>query len=147
MNEDILVEEGPQIERGTVFLGDACHRETHQRNIRDKRLKWTKHIVTFKEEKDEHILVEEGPQIECDTVFHRDTSHREFHPRNIRAKRLPREACFDLGDVKVEKDIVAFNADEDEDILVEDGPQIERGTVFHRDTCHREIYRNKQSCQ
>ena len=102
------------------FLG-ACHRETHQRNIRDKRLKWTKHIVTFKEEKDEHILVEEGPQIECDTVFHRDTSHREFHPRNIRAKRLPREACFDQGDVKVVK---------------EGGPQIERGMVFLRDTCH-----------
>ena len=32
---------------------------------------------------------------------------------------------------------VAFNADEDED---KDGPQIERGTVFHRDTCHSEIY-------
>ena len=47
-----------------------------------------------------------------------------FHQRNIRDKRLPREACFDLGDVIVEKDIVAFNADEDEDILVEDGPQI-----------------------
>ena len=84
--------------------------------------------------------MEEGPQIECDAVFHRDTSHREFHPRNIRDKWLPREACFDLGDVKVEKDIVAFNADEDEDILVEDGPQIDRGTVFLWDTCHREIY-------
>ena len=48
-------------------------------------VKVEKHIVTFKEEKDEHILVEEGPQIECDTVFQRDTSHREFHPRNIRA--------------------------------------------------------------
>ena len=59
-------------------------------------MKWAKHIVTFKEEKDEHILVEEGSQIECDTVFHRDTSHREFHPRNIGAKRLPREACFDF---------------------------------------------------
>ena len=35
---------------------------------------------------------------------------------------------------------MTFNADEDEDILVEDGPQIDRGTVFHRDACHREIY-------
>ena len=26
-----------------------------------------------------------------------------------------------------------------EDTLVEEGPQIERGTVFLRDTCHREI--------
>ena len=129
-DEDSLVEEGREIERGTVFLGDACHRETHQRNIRDKRLKWTKHIVTFKEEKDEHILVEEGPQIECDTVFHRDTSHREFHPRNIRAKRLLCEACFDQGDVKVENDIVTFNEEEDEDILVEEGPQIERARCF-----------------
>ena len=74
--------------------------------------------------------MEEGSQIESGTVSPRDTSHREFYPRNIRAKRLPREACFDLGDVKVEKDIVAFNADEDEDILVEDGPQIDRGTCF-----------------
>ena len=65
---------------------------------------------------------------------------REINQRNSRDKRIPREACFDLGDVKVEKDIVAFSADEDEDILVEEGPQIERGTVFLWDTCHREIY-------
>ena len=90
------MEEGSQIERGTVSPRDTRHCETHPKSIRDKRMKWAKHIVTFKEEKDEHILVEEGPQIECDTVFHRDTSHREFHPRNIGAKRLPREACFDF---------------------------------------------------
>ena len=80
--------------------------------------------MTFNEKEDEDTLVEEGPQIECDTVFHRDTSHREFHPRNIRGKWLPREACFDLVDVEVEKDIVTFNEREDEDILVEEGPQI-----------------------
>ena len=34
------------------------------------------------------------------------------------------------GDVKVEKDIVTFNEEEDEDILVEEGPQIQSGTVF-----------------
>ena len=34
------------------------------------------------------------------------------------------------------KHIVTFNGEEDEDILVEEGPQIERGTVFLRDTCH-----------
>ena len=56
------------------------------------------------------------------TVFHRDTCHREINQRNIRDKRLPREACFDLGDVKVEKDIVTFNEEEDEDSLVEEGP-------------------------
>ena len=38
------------------------------------------------------------------------------------------------------KYIVTFNEEEDEDTLVEEGPQIERGTVFLRDTCHREIY-------
>ena len=43
-------------------------------------------------------------------------------------------------DVEVVKDIVTFNEREDEDILVEEGPQIERGTVLHRDACHREIY-------
>ena len=52
-----------------------------------------------------------------------------FHQRNIRDKWLPREACFDQGDVKVEKDIVTFIEEEGEDILVEEGPQIERGTV------------------
>ena len=102
--------------------------------------KWVKHIVTFYEEQDEDILVEDRHQIERDTVFLRDTCHREVHQRNIRDQRLPREACFDQGDVEVEKDIVTFNEEEDEDILVEGRPQIERGTVFLRDTCHREIY-------
>ena len=37
-DEDTLVDVGPQIERGTVFHGDACQREIHHRNIRDKRL-------------------------------------------------------------------------------------------------------------
>ena len=37
------------------------------------------------------------------------------------------------------KHIVTFNEEEDDDTLVEEGPQIERGTVFLRDTCHREI--------
>ena len=72
-------------------------------------------------------------------MFHRDACHREIYQRNIRDKRLPREACLHLGDVKVEQDIVTFNEEEDEDTLVEEGPQIERGTVFLRDTCHREI--------
>ena len=97
-------------------------------------------IVTFHEEEDEHTLVEEGPQIERGTVFHRDTCHREIYSRNSRDKRFAGEACFDLGDVEVEKDTVTFNEEEDEDTLVDVGPQIERGTVFRRDTCHREIY-------
>ena len=99
-----------------------------------------KDIVTFNEREDEDILVEEGPQIERGTVLHRDACHREICQRNIRDKRIPREAFFDLGDVKVENVIVTFNEEKDEYTLVEEGPQIERGTVFHRDTCQREIY-------
>ena len=44
-----------------------------------------------------------GPQIERGTVY-----------RNIRDKWIPREAFFDLGDVKVEKDIGTFNVEENE---------------------------------
>ena len=77
-------------------------------------------IVTFNEKEYEDILVEEGLQIERDTVFHKDTCQREVHQRNICDKRLPREACFDLGDVKVEKDIVTFNEEEHEDRVVEE---------------------------
>ena len=53
-------------------------------------------------------------------MFHRDACHREIYQRNIRDKQLPREACFDLGDVKVEKDIVTFIEEEGEGILVEE---------------------------
>ena len=40
--------------------------------------------------------------------------------------QLPREACFDLGDVKLEKDIVTFSEQEDEDSFLEEGPDMER---------------------
>ena len=102
------------------FSGTHATREIFQRSSRDKRfpreacfefgdVKVENVIVAFREEEEEDTLVEEGPQIERGTVFHRDTCHREIHQRNIRDKRLPREACFDLGDVKVEKHIVTFN--------------------------------------
>ena len=55
-------------------------------------------IVTFSEQEDEDTLVDVGPQIERGTVFRRDTCRS----RNFRDKRFPREACFGLGDVKVE---------------------------------------------
>ena len=96
--------------------------------------------MTFNREEDEDTLVEEGLQNERGTVFHKDTWHSEIYPRNIVTKRLPREACFDQGDGQVEKDVVTLSGEEDEDTLVEEGPQIERGTVFLRDTCHREGY-------
>ena len=78
-----------------------------------------KDIVILTEEEDEDSLVEEGREIERGTVFLGDTCHHETHPRNIRDKRFPREACFDLGDVKVENVIVTCNEREDEDILLE----------------------------
>ena len=64
-DEDTLVEEGPQIERGTVFLSDD--------------VKVEKDFVTFNEEEDEDTLVEEGPQIERGTVFLSDTCHSECY--------------------------------------------------------------------
>ena len=71
--------------------------------------KRTKHIVSFNEEEDGDTLVEEGSQIERGTVSPRDTRHCETHPKSIRDKRIPREAFFDLGDVKVENVIVTFH--------------------------------------
>ena len=53
-----------------------------------------------------------------------------FTKKTFVTKRLPREACFDQGDVKVDKNIVTFNEEEDEDTFVEKGPQTERNTVF-----------------
>ena len=97
-------------------------------------------IVTVYEEEDEDTLVEEGLQIERGTVFHKDTCHVRFTQETFVKKRLPREACLDLGDVKVVKAVVTFREEEDEDTLVEKGRQIGRGTVFLRDTCQREIH-------
>ena len=66
-------------------------------------------------------------------MFLTDACDRKIRPRNSGDKRLLREACFNLGDAKVEKDIVTFNEEEDGDTLVEEVPQIERGTVFLRE--------------
>ena len=49
---------------------------------------------------------------------------RKMKALSLRKERLPREACFDLGDVNLDKNIVTSNEEEDEDILVEEGPQI-----------------------
>ena len=38
------------------------------------------------------------------------------------------------------KDSRTFNEEEDEDTLVEEGLELERGTVFHKDTWHSEIF-------
>ena len=56
--------------------------------------------------------------LQLNAVFLRETCHREIFQRNIPDQRLPREACLELGGVKVEKDIVTFN-EEGDDTLVE----------------------------
>ena len=89
-----------------------------------KTFSWSKDLKLNDADEDEDSLVEDGPQIDLGTLFLWDTCHREIYQRNSRGKRFPREACFDLVDVEVEKDIVTFNEREDEDILVEEGPQI-----------------------
>ena len=63
-----------------------------------------------------------------------------FFHINISDKRLPREGCSDQGNVKEEKAVVTFSEEQDEDTLVAEGHQIGRGTVLHRDTCHREMH-------
>ena len=64
--------------------------------------------MTFNEEEDEDTLVEEGPQIERARCLPGTHATVRFTQRSIRDKRIPREAFFDLGDVKVEKVIVTF---------------------------------------
>ena len=91
-----------------------------------KTLSWRKDSRLNDVKQDEDTLLDVGPQIERGTVFRRDTCHREIYQSNSRDQRLPRAACFDQGDVKVEQDIVTFNEEEDEDTFVEEGPQIER---------------------
>ena len=76
--------------------------------------------MTFNEEGDEDVFVEEGPQIERGTVVSVTHTTVRFTKETLVTKRLPREACFELGGVKVEKDIVTFNEEEDEDTLVEE---------------------------
>ena len=146
-DEDILVEEGPQIERARCFTGTHATVRFTKETFVTKRIpreaffdlgdvKVENVIVTFSEQEDEDTVVDVGPQIERGTVFRRDTCRS----RNFRDKRFPREACFDLGDVKVESVIVAFREEEEEDIRVEEEPRISRGTVFLRDACDRKIF-------
>ena len=88
--------------------------------------------MTFNEEEGEDTLVLNAAR--CFSGTH--TVMWDFAKKNISDKRLPREAFSDQGDVEVTKDTVTFNEEEDEDILVEEGPHFERGAVLHKDTCH-----------
>ena len=73
-------------------------------------------------------------------MFLRDTCRCENCQRNSRDKRFAREACFDQGGCQVEKDIVTFNEEEDEHILVEEGPQFKAAQCFSGTHATREIY-------
>ena len=116
-----------------MFHRDACHREIQQRNSRDQRFPREAcfDLGNVKVEKDSGIFNEEGGMkrhswrmdlrlnaARCFSVTHATESYQ----RNTRDTRLPREACFGLGDAKVEKDIVTFNEEDDENTLVEEGP-------------------------
>ena len=96
--------------------------------------------MIFNEVEDEDTLVEEGLQIERCMEFHRDTCHREIHHQETfvtRGSRVKRVLTWAMS--KWRNVIVTFeeeDEEEDEDTLVEEGPQIERGTVLHKDTCH-----------
>ena len=73
-DEDTLVEEGLELERGTVFHKDTWHSEIFPRNIVTKRLpreacfdqgdcQVEKDVVTLSGEEDGDTLVEERPQL------------------------------------------------------------------------------------
>ena len=103
-DEDTLVEEGPQIERGTELLRDTYrHVGFCQKHISDKRLpreafsyqgdvEVTKDIVTFNEEEDEDTLVEEGPLIETRHGVSRGHRPPLDSPEKHVDKRVPCEA-------------------------------------------------------
>ena len=95
----------------------TCHHEINWRNSRDKRLlreacfglgdvKEEKDIVTSMKRRMKTLSWRKDLKLNATRCFTGTQATVRFHPRNIRDKRLPREACFDLGDVKVEKDIV-----------------------------------------
>ena len=122
-----------------MFHRDACHREIYRRNIRDKRLQREAclHLGDVKVEMKRIMkTLSWRKDLKLNAAWCFSGTHATVRfARNSRDQRIPREACFDQGGCQVEKDIVTFNEEEDEDILVERGPQIERGMVFLRDTC------------
>ena len=90
---------------------------------------------------DVKVVKEGGPLFERGMVFLRDTCHcvfffftETFLTSDCRVKGALTRAMS-----KWTKHIVSFNEEEDGDILVAEGHQIGRGTVFLRDTCQREI--------
>ena len=110
-----------------MFLRGTCHREICHRNIRDKRLSREAclHLGDVKVEMKRRMKTPSWRKylkLKLGTVFLRDACHRVVYQRNSRDKRFAGEACFDLGDAEVEKDIVTVNEEEDEDTLVGEEP-------------------------
>ena len=151
-DEDTLVEEVPQIESGTVFHRDTRHRAIHQRNIRDrvKRVltwamsKWRTSLLPFVKRRVKTLSWRKDRKFNAARCFSRTHATVRFAQETVVTSGSCVNRFFDQGDVKVANDIVTFNEEEDGDTLVEEVPQIERGTVFLRDT-YRHVgfwYRN-----
>ena len=74
------MEEGPQIERGTVFHRDTRHRAIHQRNIRDrvKRVlnwamsKWRTSLLPFVKRKVKTLSWRKDRKFNAVTILFRD---------------------------------------------------------------------------
>ena len=133
-DEDTLVEEGLQIERGTVFLRDTCHSEMYPRNIRDRRfpreacfdegdVTVVKNSVTLNEERGGSRRSRGGRTANLTRLgVSQGHTPLRFSKEAFVTSASREKFFFDLGDVKVENVMVTFSEQEDEDTLVEEGP-------------------------
>ena len=83
-DEDILVEEGPQIERARCFSG------THA------TVRFTKEAVVTSGSRVKRVLTRAMSKWRTSLL---PLMKRKMKAFSLRKERLPREACFDLGDV------------------------------------------------
>ena len=140
-DEDTLVEEGLQIERGTVFHKDTWHSEIYPRNIVTMRLpreacfdqgdgQVEKDVVTLSREEDEDTLVRKDLKLNAARCFSGTHATVRVTEEAVvtSGSRVKRVLIWAMS--KWTKYIVTFNEEEDEDILVEEGPQIERARCF-----------------
>ena len=121
-----------------MFHRDTCHREFHQRNSRDKCLlreacfdggdvTVKKNSVTLNEERGGRWEDRKFNAAWCFSGAHATVrfTKETFVTSSCRVKRVFTWALSRW------RDTVTLNEDKDEDSLVEEGPQIERGTVTH----------------
>ena len=135
-DEHILVEDGPQIDRARCFFGThATVRFTKQTVVTIGFLceacfdfamsKWRKTLWPSMQMRTKTFSWRTVLKLTAARCFIGTHARVRFTKEAVVTSGFPREACLDLGDVKVVK---------------KGGPQIERGTVFLRDTCQREIH-------